>query len=102
MIKTKRILNAWNSLFTTDAVCFFFPSLSLSPPFLAFLLLGELSVCLASLFWPGLLCDDPQCPPVGFVFIGGGRISGKEEGGREGGRALILLAKVPRKRKEKK
>ena len=27
MIKTKRILNAWNSLFTTDAICLF----SLSP-----------------------------------------------------------------------
>lgn len=32
MIKTKRILNAWNSLFTTDAICLF--SLPLSPPFL--------------------------------------------------------------------
>lgn len=101
MIKTKRILNVWNSLFTTDAICLFF---SLSS--LLITSLGR-TVCVNPFFWPSLLRDDSQDPPVYFVFIlgrreGGKGVSGKWEEGGEGGGALVLLAKVPRKRKEKK
>lgn len=51
-----------------------------------------------------------QCTPINFVFIWGGLVqgtgglgvAGNGERGRMGGGTLILLVKIPRKRKEAK
>lgn len=99
MIKTKRILNVWNSLFTTDGICLFsLPSLlTMSPP--------ERALCFSPCFWPSLLGAGSQCPPVHFVFIWGRSGEGdgclRKGGGSPGGwRRPDLAAEISQKKKE--
>lgn len=67
MIKTKRILNVWNSLFPPLMPFAFFPLHV--PPSFELLLLGEL---FASRLSSGPVCrEDSQCPPAHFAFAVG-------------------------------